>query len=251
MFVAVVTQTAYSQAPKSYPKRVKTNSSLEPVVLGPSSVQTTLIRPGFPIQVQYTLYRFRNLKKEDVKGVVLLCNYDNAESALLTSIAGELSGKNYLVAIIKHRSYLATGFNAQADTLGKDLENVWKEITSAYGGTVGNTVIGGISFAGFATSYLVNNPSVQWLKGIKGIALIAAGTSAYVPVPVVNRVCKDDPDVDTYGNNGGANLQNELDLKNPAIAALSTCITDPVCSGHNTHDSWAAFFVTAIRKWLP
>lgn len=231
---------------------VKPVTSFSKIMLAPSVNETTFVRDGFPIRVAYKLYKHKNLLRENVKGIILLSNYDaSLTSTLLVNIAQSLANENYIAAIIHHRADQGKNFSAQADTLGKDYENVWNEILTKYGGTKSKTVIGGISLAGFAISYLLNKPN-SWLKGIKGAALIAASTNPYITVPVINKVCVNDPDVtDEYGNRGGTDLQNEMNAANPSIAALSSCETDNICSGHSTSDSWANFFITKIKAWLP
>lgn len=231
--------------------QIKTTQGLKKYFAANATNETTGIRKNFTTPIIYKLYRQKDLARENVKGIILLSNYDaDLNTPLLVKIAQALANENYITAIIQFRTNDGS-FTARADTLGKDYENVWNEISTKYGGTKAKTVIGGISFSGFALSYLVSQPN-SWVGGIKGIALIAASTNAYVPVPVINKVCMNDPDVtDDYGNRGGEELQNELLTKNASMASLSSCETDNSCTGHHTSDSWAHFFITRIKAWLP
>ena len=196
------------------------------------------------------IYRYPTLKKTEVKGVVLLSNFDaSLTTPLLADIAQQLANANYIAAILEHRANQANDFTTEAAKVGEDYRNVWNTITVKYGGTIDKTVLGGVSFTGFALS--ANVFSNTWFRNIKGLALIASGTSAGIPVPVINKVCDGDADTNSYGNKGGTDLQNDLISQNPTIAAASSCETDNICTGHNLHNSWATFFVTKIKAWLP
>jgi hypothetical protein len=202
--------------------------------------------------INYKIYRFQNLNKVNVKGVVLLSSYDASLSMpLLNDIAQQLSNSNYIVAIIQHTAnYQSPNFIQQFQLVEDCYVKVMNQIFTNYGGNISKTVIGGLSFTGFALSYDIGQPNSA-LKAVAGIALIASGTNAYIKVPVVNRVCNADDDSNSNGNLAGNALQNALNASNPTIASRSSCVTDNICTGHHHNDSWATFFVTKIKTWLP
>lgn len=202
-------------------------------------------------KVNYKIYRYKQLKKEDVKGLVLLSNYDaDLATPLLNNIAQHLSNADYIVAIVQHHGNQGLNFVTEAQKVEHDYLSVMNKIFTAYGGSISKTVIGGISFSGFALSYSLSQQSSPF-KNIAGLALIASGTNPYIQVPVINKVCANDVDSNTFGNIAGDDLQAALNNNNASIAAKSTCQTDAVCNGHNSSDTWADFFITKIKVWLP
>lgn len=211
-------------------------------------------RPGFTEEVWYRIFKYKDLKKSDVKGIVLLSSYsggiDGPSVAFLDSIAQPLANENFIVAIIGHYGFDSGDYEAGVLNFNEHYANVWDHITKLYGGTIDKTVLGGQSFSGMNLSYILTKPEITWLNGIKGIVLIAAGSNPWSSVPIINKVCTDDIDSKANGNFCGNELQTILNTNVPAIAAKSVCETDNTCTGHTTEVYWAKFFVENIRKWF-
>ncbi len=243
-----------SKAPKaeSNADPCKTAMMKKRLAPAPSVIDTANVRAGFMDAIEFKLYRHPDLLPCAVRGVVLLSSYDASYNHLLVDrIARKLANDNFIVAIIKHRGQNGTDdFAGESAKVETDYHNVWDYVTKKYGGTIQKTILGGVSFSGFCVPQIIFHNSQGWAKGLKGIVLIASGTSAAIPVPVINMVCKADEISNSFGNQAGFALQNALNANNATVAAKSTCQTDDACTGHTDHISWINFFVDNIEKWL-
>lgn len=221
-----------------------------------SKVLTTPKNNTFTDPVNYKLYARNKINAVDIKGVVMLSNYDALlNTLLLNNIAKQLADLNFIVAIVQHRANQNNvkdnnTWQVEINKLSIDYQNVWSHLKSQYSAiSKQKTVVGGLSFTGFALGALAF--SDNWFRDVKGLVLITSGCNANIPLPVINMVCSQDPEVDSDGNNGGQNLQNALNNVNPSVAAKSTCVTDNICQLHKSSDTWDSFFVSKIMAWLP
>lgn len=202
---------------------------------------------------KYYLFAKPGMPAKEQVGIVLLSNFDgNLNTNLIYSIAQKLGDEGFLVGVVGHNGDQSNWqqFDAEALKVETSYRNVYDGICNAYGYTSAPLIIGGISFSGFALQSRVNGAGAAWLKSATAIILMAAGTTPYIPMPVINIVCNGDNDSNSYGNKAGQPLQDEMAKVNPSMAAKSYCITSSLCSGHNTHPFWENTIVEKVLAFV-
>lgn len=261
IFVAIISAIAgiAQVSPKIYKTSpiVKPNPAMFKVPLPIINIVTTPVSNAFPAAIKYKRYILPDyglFPASQPKGCLLMTHFStfNYDIGMLDAIAKQLVQNGIVVAIIAHRGDRTSDWSTDVQKVLTDFKNVFSHLQSQYPSlTNQNTVAGGWSYTGQILSSAVYSDT--WVKQLKGLLLISAGGKEWGNVPIINKVCKDDPvaNDEASGNYGGDNLQQKLQANLPAIAAQSYCETDFInCSGHQYSDTWANFFIDKLKTWF-
>ncbi|MBP6432326.1 MAG: hypothetical protein KA319_11210, partial [Ferruginibacter sp.] len=188
--------------------------------------------------IQFGIFEIPGIPSNEIRGMVILSNYDgNLQEPLLKAVGQKLADDKYIVCIINHQVNQdwvdETKWNNDCQKMEDAYKVVYYAQKTRHNITLNKVAIGGVSFSGFTLQSKINSGN-SFFASCRGLVLIASGTNANIAIPVVNIVCENDIESNSYGNIAGNMLMSQLNQNNTVIAAKSSCITSSECSGHNT-----------------
>jgi hypothetical protein len=151
----------------------------------------------------------------------------------------------YVAAIVQYRKTPGLAdWNTSAHEVGEDYNSCITALSTRFGVSKNNSVVGGYSYASFML--LTEIAYYDDLDYCKGLLAPCGGTEATkFKIPIYAIACSGNNE----GDYSGEALYNNIDPNSP-IKAASSGVTDNSCSTH-CGGNWTSQLYAQMIKWMP